>query len=74
MSEGALSERGTQSAAALRSVVQKQVLPLQFPYCDVRIETDYPVLLLTCGASARMDAWGRRHSDVEQEHSVLRAA
>jgi hypothetical protein len=46
MSEGALSERGTQSAAALRSVVQKQVLPLQFPYCNVRIEATYSMLLL----------------------------
>jgi len=39
--------------------------------CRLCCAVDLP---FTCCASARMDAWGRRHSDVEQEHSVVRAA
>ncbi len=47
MSNGVLGDRGVRSANALTSVVCKQELPVQFAYCDVRVATDYPVVVLS---------------------------
>jgi len=55
LAEGALSEQGARSAHALRMVATKQELPVQFAYCDVRIPTDLPLLLLSKNCRSLFD-------------------
>jgi len=47
LAEGRLGPQAARSAAALRCVATTQNLPVAFPYCDVKIPTDYPLIFAT---------------------------
>jgi hypothetical protein len=48
LGEGNLSPTGTRSMCALRSIVSHQQLPMSYPYYELKVPTDLPLLLLTC--------------------------
>jgi hypothetical protein len=46
MMEGTIGETGVGSTKAIRSVLNQQILPIQFGFCDVSIPTDYSCIVL----------------------------
>ena len=51
LGEGNLSPTGTRSMCALRSIVSHQQLPMSYPYYELKVPTDLPLLLLTCSTT-----------------------
>lgn len=49
--EGTLTPTGTRSMCALRSIASHQQLPMSYPYYELKVPTDLPLLLLTCSSS-----------------------
>lgn len=52
MGEGALTETGTRSLSALKGVVSQQLLPVSYPYYELNLPTDLPVLCVTSSSSS----------------------
>lgn len=55
LDDGALTDRGVRSAHALTSVVCKQELPIKFAYCDVRVTTDFPIIIISTTRGSAFD-------------------
>ena len=51
MGEGALTETGTRSLSALKGVASQQLLPVSYPYYELNVPTDLPVLCVTSSSS-----------------------
>lgn len=47
LTEGALTETGNRSVAALKSIALHQKLPIQYPYYELLVPTDLPLIVVT---------------------------